>query len=72
MDFMKGPFYLPEDIKEGDYIEIGQLGAYGRTLATSFNGFKPEAEIVAVSDEPLMTMYDEDHLAAYELDSAVA
>lgn len=72
MDFMKGPFYLPEDIKEGDYIEIGQLGAYGRTLATSFNGFKPEAEIVMVQDEPLMTMYDEDHLSSFESESEVA
>lgn len=72
LDFMKGPFYLPEDVKEGDFIEIGQLGAYGRTLATSFNGFKPASEVVAVQDEPLMTMYDEDHLAAYETEAVVA
>lgn len=60
MDFMKGPFYLPDDVKEGDYIEVGQLGAYGRTLVTSFNGFTPDEEIVVVKDEPLMTMYGED------------
>lgn len=58
LDFMKGPFYLPEDTKEGDYIEIGQMGAYGRTLATGFNGFSHEKEVVMVEDEPLMTMYD--------------
>ena len=62
LDFMKGPFYLPEDIKEGDYIEIGQIGAYGRTLATGFNGFIHEKDVVTVSDEPLMTMYDDPHV----------
>ena len=57
LDFMKGPFYLPSEIREGDYIEIGQLGAYGKTLATNFNGFGPDDVVVDVSDEPLMTMY---------------
>ncbi|MDX2263855.1 MAG: type III PLP-dependent enzyme, partial [Hyphomicrobiales bacterium] len=28
MDHMKGPFRLPSDVKAGDYIEVGQLGAY--------------------------------------------
>ena len=37
---MKGPFLCyPNNIKEGDYIEIGQLGAYGISLRTKFNGF---------------------------------
>ena len=55
MDFMKGPFMLPADIKEGDYIEIGQLGAYGRTMATRFNGFAPATSAVIVKDAPLMS-----------------
>jgi ornithine decarboxylase len=38
-DIMKGPFMLPEDAREGDWIEIGQLGAYGAALRTGFNGF---------------------------------
>lgn len=57
MDFMKGPFFLPEDIREGDYIEIGQLGAYGRTMATRFNGFSLAKQVIAVKDEPIMSMY---------------
>lgn len=57
LDFMKGPFMLPADIKEGDYLEIGQLGAYGRTMATRFNGFALANMPVIVRDEPLMTMY---------------
>lgn len=57
LDYMKGPFYLPSNIGEGDLIEIGQMGAYGRALATRFNGFRCADEMIHVSDEPLMTMY---------------
>lgn len=57
LDTMKGPFFLPADIKEGDYIEIGQLGAYGRTMATRFNGFSVANRAIAVKDEPLMSLY---------------
>jgi ornithine decarboxylase len=60
LDFMKGPFYLPEDVDEGDYIEIGQLGAYGGTMATRFNGFGAMADVVTVEDKPLMSMYGGD------------
>jgi ornithine decarboxylase len=52
-DYMKGPFFLPGDIGEGDWIEIGQLGAYGACLATDFNGFGC-AEMVAVRDRPML------------------
>jgi ornithine decarboxylase len=58
MDFMKGPFMLPADVKEGDYIEIGQLGAYGRTMATRFNGFSQANSAIIVKDEPLMSMFN--------------
>lgn len=52
-DYMKGPFFLPADIGEGDWIEVGQLGAYGACLATDFNGFGC-AETVAVGDRPML------------------
>ncbi|MDA5194840.1 type III PLP-dependent enzyme [Govanella unica] len=52
IDFMKGPFYLPEDVQEGDWIEIGQLGAYGFAMRTGFNGFKADTT-VAVRPEPI-------------------
>ena len=32
-DRMEGPFLLPADMGEGDWIEIGQLGAYGAACA---------------------------------------
>lgn len=58
LDSMKGPFYLPQNIAEGDYIEIGQLGAYSRSIRTEFNGFNQNLQI-EVADEPLATMYPE-------------
>ena len=39
LDKMKGPFLLPEDTQEGDWIEISMLGAYGAAMQTQFNGF---------------------------------
>ena len=59
MDYMKGPFVLPNNIKENDYIELGQLGAYGLTFRTQFNGFFSD-EIYEVEDKPIMTLYDKD------------
>ena len=59
MDYMKGPFLLPNNIRENDYIEFGQLGAYGLTFRTQFNGFYSN-EIYEVEDNPIMTMYGAD------------
>ncbi len=58
MDYMKGPFILPNNIKENDYIELGQLGAYGLTFRTQFNGFYSD-NIFEVEDKPIMSMYDQ-------------
>jgi ornithine decarboxylase len=52
-DRMPGPFVLPGDVAEGDWIEIGQLGAYGACLRTAFNGFD-RARLVEVRDAPLL------------------
>jgi ornithine decarboxylase len=57
MDFMKGPFLLPNNIKEGDYIELGQLGAYGLTFRTKFNGFYSN-EIFELTAQPIMSLYN--------------
>ncbi len=58
IDTLKGPFLLPSDIHEGDYIEFGQTGAYGAALATRFNGFGEFGEAI-VDDAPLTSMYGE-------------
>ena len=59
MDYMKGPFVLPNNIKENDYIELGQLGAYGLIFRTQFNGFYSN-EIYEVEDAPIMSLYNKD------------
>ena len=64
MDYMKGPFILPKNIKENDYIELGQLGAYGLTFRTKFNGFYSN-EIYEVDDNPIMSMYDKEAKKAF-------
>ena len=56
MDYMKGPFMLPEDMGEGDYIEIGQTGAYGCTMRTQFNGFYSD-DTAILSDPPMLSLY---------------
>jgi len=64
IDYMKGPFILPNNLKEGDYIEIGQLGAYSLTFRTKFNGFYSD-QIFEVQDKPIMSMYDKDLSSSY-------
>ncbi len=59
MDFMRGPFELPADVRAGDYIELGMLGAYGSAMRTGFNGFTAGATIIA-RDEPMETVYGAD------------
>ena len=57
IDYMKGPFMLPASVKEGDYIEIGNMGAYGRAIAGHFNGYGEYDEVILL-DEPMLSMYD--------------
>jgi ornithine decarboxylase len=55
-DFMEGPFMLPANIKAGDWIEVGMLGAYGAAMRTGFNGFG-QGEAVTACDEPMASLY---------------
>lgn len=56
IDHMKGPFLLPEAIREGDYIEIGNTGAYARAIAGKFNGYGEYDEVI-FEDPPMYSMY---------------
>ncbi len=56
IDHMPGPFWLPADVGEGDYVEIGMLGAYGVAMSTGFNGFG-DHETVIVDDAPMASMF---------------
>ena len=57
IDFMKGPFYLPKNIKTGDYIEIFQLGSYSKSMRSNFNGFNDFKEII-VEDRPFLSIFE--------------
>jgi ornithine decarboxylase len=56
IDHMPGPFWLPADVEEGDYIEIGMLGAYGVGMVTRFNGYG-ELDTVAAEDAPMASTF---------------
>jgi ornithine decarboxylase len=53
VDVMEGPYRLAADVREGDYIEIGQAGAYTIELRTDFNGFFPD-RFVEVEDDAFL------------------
>ena len=55
-DRIPGETLLPTCIREGDWIEIGQAGAYSNAMTTNFNGFIAET-FVNVDAPPLMPSY---------------
>ncbi len=65
LDRLKRPFMLPDTVREGDYIEIGNIGAYGRAIATRFNGYGAYDEVL-LDDEPMLTMYQGSNATAAE------
>ena len=56
---MPGPFMLPDSVREGDYIEIGNLGTYGRAIAGRFNGFGAYEQAILL-DPPMLSVYGND------------
>ncbi len=52
IDMIPRAIALPEDVREGDWIEIDGLGAYSSAQATRFNGFA-SGGFVEVMDEPM-------------------
>lgn len=63
IDFMKGPFMLPSSVREGDYLEIGNVGAYGRAIGGHFNGYGTFEEVILL-DDPMLSIYADDTAAA--------
>ncbi len=59
IDRMPGPFMLPDSVREGDYIEIGNIGAYGRAIAGRFNGFGAYEQAILL-DPPMLSVYGEE------------
>jgi ornithine decarboxylase len=49
VDSMPGPHWLPADTDEGDWVEVGMMGAYSNALKTGFNGFA-SGQLAILSD----------------------
>ena len=41
-DSMPGPHWLPADVADGEWLEVGMMGAYSNAMRTGFNGFASE------------------------------
>jgi ornithine decarboxylase len=44
-DVLAAPLQLPDDVAEGDWVEIGMMGAYSLALRTRFNGFHADSAV---------------------------
>jgi len=53
------------------YIEIGQLGSYGLTFRTKFNGFYSD-DIFEIEDKPIMSVYQNEQDEEYKSNYLVA
>jgi ornithine decarboxylase len=49
IDSMPGPHWLPADTDEGDWVEVGMMGAYSNAMRSGFNGFSSE-KLAILSD----------------------
>ena len=49
IDSMPGPHWMSEQVAEGDWIEVGMMGAYSNALRTNFNGFD-ETKLAIIGD----------------------
>ena len=45
-DVLPGELKLPYDIREGDWIEFSNMGAYSLALSSNFNGFQTESSFL--------------------------
>lgn len=56
LDVLPRPFPLPADIRLGDWVEFGHMGAYSLTNRTGFNGFYPDA-FVTIAGEAMPRLH---------------
>lgn len=52
LDRLPKPVPLPADIRAGDWIEVGTMGAYSNAVRTAFNGFHPDTLVEITGGEP--------------------
>ena len=49
VDYMAGPFILPQDVCEGDWIALDGMGAYMAASQTRFNGFYSDNKVEIIT-----------------------
>jgi ornithine decarboxylase len=54
VDYMAGPFTLPEDTCEGDWIALSGMGSYMAASVSRFNGFHSDLQVEIAADAPLL------------------
>ncbi|HUY68468.1 MAG TPA: type III PLP-dependent enzyme, partial [Alphaproteobacteria bacterium] len=52
VDYMAGPFLLPDDICEGDWIAIRGMGSYMAASQSHFNGFYSDRQVEIAAPSP--------------------
>lgn len=62
IDSMPGPHWIATDVEDGDWIEIGMMGAYSSALRTDFNGFS-ESRTVLLDDGAWFALASQQALA---------
>ena len=55
IDVLPLPWRLPAEVGEGDWIEVGLMGAYSNVFATDFNGLRSDL-VVEVDDAPFRAL----------------
>jgi ornithine decarboxylase len=62
VDYMQGPFMLPEDICEGDWIAIDSMGAYMAASRSRFNGFYADQQVEIIASSAPIKRRGSSHL----------
>ena len=55
VDYMAGPFALPDDICEGDWIVLHGMGSYMAASRSNFNGFSSDMQVEITPSQPAPT-----------------
>jgi ornithine decarboxylase len=60
VDVLEGEYLLPDTIEIGDFVEFGDIGAYGTALTSKFNGFGSHEAVII--EAPFYANYWQDSL----------
>jgi ornithine decarboxylase len=70
VDYMPGPFMLPEDVCEGDWIAFDSMGAYMAASRSRFNGFNADFQVEIAASMAPVKRRNSQHLKLVKSESA--